>query len=125
MKWQHWIYKTWLVVVLSLVGHLSVAAAPCQSQPSRPQSNQCTISMPMEAGIVMEQTEINTPSAPVSTIGRSRRTISQLTNPTPMTYAQYMYHTVTKYLLAILYREKWIIINLPSEHISYPFHSFW
>lgn len=123
--WQRWRNRIWFV--LWMVGAIptSMSATRCHSLPPAPTSEQCTISTPLEAVVVMEQTEINAPVSPTTVIKRSRRTISQLTNPTPVTYSQYVHCSFAKYLQTQLNREKGIILNLPAEQISYPFHSFW
>lgn len=122
---QHHIrHITLLIFFMMLPTHLVVAATHYTNLPT-PQSEQCTISVPRDAILVLEQTEINSPSAPISVISRSRRTISQLTNPTPMTYAQYVFYCSDIYAQTYWHCGRRIIINLPSEQIPYPFHSFW
>ncbi|MCQ2311758.1 MAG: hypothetical protein MJZ64_08455 [Paludibacteraceae bacterium] len=122
---QLWKYTLLLTLLMSFSDHLLVAASCCHALPPQPQSEQGTISMPLEVVVVIEKTEISSPYIPTSVIGRSRRTISQLTNPAPVTYAQYVFYNLAKYAQENWHYGRRIIINLPSEQIPYPFHSFW
>lgn len=118
-------YLTLLILLMGGMTQTSIVASYCKPLPAIPQSDYATISMPMAATLVLEHSEINCPSSPITLLNRYRRSNSHISQLSLHAITHNCMNNWKNILSKSLELVHFIVINFPSEKISYPFNAFW
>lgn len=122
-KHRHMVF----VLLMILLAGQSVAASPRSAVPVLPSPGERTaLTTPVPAAATMDRIEISCPPSPYTLLLRQRKTVTQITQPSPLCHAQ---HTAAwkengnreRRRCNIRYRR----LALPTEQIAYPFTAFW
>ncbi|MCQ2341878.1 MAG: hypothetical protein MJZ75_00080 [Paludibacteraceae bacterium] len=117
-----------VVVLLGLAVHMPVMASgynrPMPTIPE-PRSAEQTFSMPMAATLVLDRIDVNCPIALTVSLNRSRRTITQWTQPTSLSGTLCFSNLLTNTIRDQIHITQGLFVNFPSEQVSFPFHVFW
>ena len=116
-------------VLLGLAVHAPVMAGGYSdhSAPITPEPHSATqtLSMPMAAALVLDKIDVTCPAALTISLHRYRRTNTQWTQPTSLSGTLCFSHLLTSHIKDQLLIAQGLLINFPSEQISFPFHVFW